>query len=208
MKDLYVQYGCGLSAPPGWLNFDASPTLWFERLPLLGRLYSKNAERFPANVRYGDIVRGLPIPADSCRGIYCSHVLEHLAAAEADLALAHTRQYLQPGGTFRLVVPDLRQLAAAYLADPSSDASDRFMRDTNLGREQRPRNLPAFLKSWLGNSPHLWMWDEHSMAAKLSEHGFSEIRRAQFNDAEDRRFNEVEDRERFDGCLAMQCRKT
>lgn len=63
---LYLQYGCGWCAPEGWLNFDASPTLRFERLPLIGRLHTRNAERFPANVRYGDVVKGLP-PADgSC----------------------------------------------------------------------------------------------------------------------------------------------
>ena len=47
---LYVQYGCGLSAPAGWMNFDASPTLRFERSPI-GFLYTRNRERFPRNVR-------------------------------------------------------------------------------------------------------------------------------------------------------------
>ena len=57
MSGLYVQYGCGFSAPEGWKNFDASPTLQFERLPVIGRLFTKNASRFPENVRYGDIVK-------------------------------------------------------------------------------------------------------------------------------------------------------
>jgi hypothetical protein len=63
MKSQYVQYGCGLSSPDSWINFDASPNLWLERLPVLGRFYSgtKNLEgrivrsRFPENIRYGDI---------------------------------------------------------------------------------------------------------------------------------------------------------
>jgi hypothetical protein len=45
------------------------------------------------------------------------------------------------------------------------------------------------------------------MAAKLRQHGFLEIRRAVFGDSEDPRFREVEDKDRFEGCLAMQCRK-
>jgi hypothetical protein len=65
---MYMQYGCGWSAPTAWENFDASPTLRFERIPVLGRLYTKNARRLPENIRYGDIVRGLPIPAKSCNG--------------------------------------------------------------------------------------------------------------------------------------------
>ena len=43
----YVQYGCGFDAPDGWINYDASPTLFFERIPVLGRLYTKNERRFP-----------------------------------------------------------------------------------------------------------------------------------------------------------------
>jgi hypothetical protein len=72
----YVQFGSGFSAPEGWLNFDISPTLRFERLPLIGKLCTCNMQRFRRNVLYGDIVKGLPIPDGSCRGIYCSHVLE------------------------------------------------------------------------------------------------------------------------------------
>lgn len=203
---LYVQYGCGFSAPAGWLNFDASPTLRFERSPL-GFLYTRNARRFPALVRYGDIVRGLPIEAGSCRGLYCSHVLEHLSLEDFDLALAHSARHLQDGGTFRLVLPDLETYARGYLADPSSDASVHFMRASGLGRERRSRTLVDLLKDWIGNSAHLWMWDERSLAARLGQHGFVDIRRARFGDAGDPRFAEVEDVSRFEGCLAMQCRK-
>ena len=49
----YVQYGCRWSAPSRWQNFDASPTLRFERTPLIGRPYTKNQSRFPSNAEYG-----------------------------------------------------------------------------------------------------------------------------------------------------------
>lgn len=205
VNNLYVQYGCGLSAPVGWLNFDASPTLRFERIPLIGRLYTMNVERFPTNVRYGDIVKGLPIEAGSCRGIYCSHILEHLALDDCDRALANTFRYLQRGGTFRMVVPDLEQLCRDYLSDSSSTAAHRFMEVSYLGRKQRPRGIIGLIKERLGNSAHLWMWDERSMVEKLKEHGFTQIRRCTFGDAADQKFREVEEKLRFDGCLAIQC---
>ena len=66
-----VQYGCGSSAPEGWLNFDASLRV---RLGIRGKV-------FPRNVRYGDIVRGLPIKAikdGTAKAVYASHILEHL----------------------------------------------------------------------------------------------------------------------------------
>ncbi len=207
MTSEYVQYGCGWYAPAGWLNFDASPTLRWERLPIVGQLWTKNTRRFPENVRYGDIVKGLSISKGSCKGIYCSHVLEHLALTDFEVALAHTWEYLAPGGAFRFVVPDLEHLARAYLLDEDSLAACRFMEATYLGKKQRVRGLRAVLLQWLGNSGHLWMWDEKSMFKKLSEHGFKNIRRAYFGDAEDKKFNEVEDKGRFEGCLAMQCER-
>lgn len=189
------------------MNFDSSPTLRFERVPIVGRLYAKNAQRFPPNVRYGDIVKGLPLPHGSCKGVYCSHVLEHLAFADLEIALRNTYSLLQPCGIFRLVLPDLELLAKRYFVSSDEMASVRFMEDTCLGRKSRSRTLVGFLSDWLGGSAHLWMWDERSMARKLRECGFKSIRRATLGDCEDQKFREVEHADRFDGCLAMQCSK-
>ena len=141
---LYVQYGCGFSAPASWRNFDASPTLRFERLPIVGRLSVKNERRFPSNVEYGDIVKGLPLPAGSCAAIYASHVLEHLALEDFQVALKHTYELLQPKGVFRLVVPDLEVLARQYLDSSDPAAAKDFMKASCLGVEQRSRNVGGF----------------------------------------------------------------
>ena len=208
--ELYVHYGCGFCAPAQWVNFDASPTLRFERLPIIGRTYSRNARQFPDNVRYGDITRRLPIPDSRCRGVYCSHVLEHLSLADFDKAIAETFRILEPDGIFRLVVPDLEIAARDYLqgvqdADPCSNSI--FMRSTSLGVEKTSVNLRSLIFDWLGKSRHLWMWDYHSLRTKLIEHGFQEVRRAGFGDCEDRAFLAVEDIGRFDRACALQARK-
>lgn len=201
---LYVQFGCGFSAPEGWLNFDASPTLRFERSPI-GFLYTRNSRRFPTAIRYGDIIRGLPIAEGSCRGLYCSHVLEHLALDDCDAALANSLRYLEPGGLFRLVVPDFAAHVRAYCQDSGEAAAIGFMDSTALGRRQRPRGVHGLLQTWLGNSAHLWMWDERSLAARLREHGFVNIRRAAYGDSDDPRFADVENPDRFIDALAIQC---
>ena len=202
-----VQYGCGFSAPASWRNFDGSPTLRFERIPLIGRLYTKNAHRFPENVEYGDIVRGLPVADGSCRLAYSSHILEHLALEDLRTALRNTYRMLTNGGTFRLVLPDLAQLVEAYLRDSSDEAAVTFVRETALGRERRQRTLPAFVAEWLGSGQHLWMWDFKSLRRELEEAGFVEIRRAAFGDAKDAAFADVEDEDRWRDCLGIECRK-
>src|SRR5215470_7850839 len=104
---LYVQYGCGVSCPAGWVNFDASPTLRLQRLSVAGPLLGKAGPRFPDGVRYGDILNGLPIADGTADGVYASHVLEHLSLADCAAALRNTFRLLRPGGVFRLVITDL-----------------------------------------------------------------------------------------------------
>lgn len=206
---MYVQYGCGFSAPPEWVNFDASNTLKWERMPLVGLIYTKNKQRFPPNVRCGDIVRGLPVEDHSCRGVYASHVLEHLALEDFHTALANTRRMLQARGVFRLIVPDLEWIAREYVN--RLNAGDRlachfFLSETCLGRSKRPRGLGGFLYEWLRTSAHQWMWDAPALEGALREHGFTDVRRCAYQDAEDRMFDLVEDQDRFKNAVAMEAR--
>jgi SAM-dependent methyltransferase len=201
---IYVQYGCGFSPGEGWENFDSSPTLRVERMPILGLLLSAklsgNAHRFPASVRYGDICKGLPIADGTVRGCYASHVLEHLSLTDLRQALANTLRLLKPGGVFRLVVPDLYERARRYVAEAdrkSPSAAATFLRSTHLGHEKRPKTLLQYLRQLVGGSMHLWMWDEHSLSAELDRAGFVNIRRCQFGDSGDPMFARVEERARF-----------
>lgn len=211
---IFVQFGCGWSAPRGWVNYDASPTLRFERLPLIGRLYTKNASRFPDDVLLGDIVEGLPHPPGSVDGIYASHVLEHLSEQDCRQALRNVFALLKPGGTFRLIVPDLEWRARSYLdaaARGDADAAHAFMHSSFLGAQQRSRTLLGRLKDMLGNSAHLWMWDRRSMSHALEEAGFDRIRVCAFGDAADPEFALAEEPGRFidDGHpeVALEARK-
>jgi ubiquinone/menaquinone biosynthesis C-methylase UbiE len=91
-------------------------TLRWERIPILGKVYTKNSRRFPDTVKFGNIVQGLPLPDASCDAVFASHVLEHPALADFHRALENTRRILCKGGIFRLVVPDLEYAAREYVA--------------------------------------------------------------------------------------------
>jgi hypothetical protein len=203
-----LHYGCGLMEAPGWHNCDASPTVWLQRLPAVGLVFRKYLRpRFPAGVQYGDIVRGLSIPSDSCDAIYCCHVLEHLALEDLRLALRNTRDYLKAEGTFRLVLPDFEQQVAAYLASSEPAAISEFMSYTFLGRKTRPKGIKMWLREYFGNSHHLWMWDYKGLAHELAEAGFRGMRRCKCGDASNPAFSAVENPERFEWALAIECTK-
>lgn len=208
----YIHYGCGLSAPKEWKNFDTSPTLRLQKLPLIGTLVKGRLNAvFPDNVFYGDIVKGLPLEENSCDAVYCSHVLEHLALKDFRTALLNTYKILKPNGIFRCVLPDLEVICREYLKavegkDPNG--SINFMgKGSLLGLEERPKGIKGFLTSYLGNAKHLWMWDHVSLEMELSKVGFKNIRKASFNDSSVGAFKFVENKERFESAVALEAVK-
>ena len=211
MRDgLYVQYGCGLDAPAGWLNFDASPTLRVERFPLIGShlsaVFKRNVAPFPANVRYGDILKSLPVSDKSCIGIYCSHVLEHLALEDFRKAVLNTKLLLKPDGVFRFVVPDLTFYIRQYCENTTPESAPQFMRATGLGELTRNRGFKGILQEILGNSRHRWMWDYPSLERELRQAGFARVRQAAIGDSIDSMFTRVEREERWINCLGIECK--
>jgi len=192
------------------VNFDSSPTVRFARIPVVGFLYARVRAPFPPTVRHGDVVAGLPVGTGACRGVYASHVLEHLCLDDCRVALRETLRILAVDGTFRLVVPDLQVYAERYLS--AIGAGDdrgavRFLEDTGLGVRSRVRSPVAMASRMLGNSAHQWMWDETSLRAELDRAGFRAIRRAKLGDGQDPMFAAVEDPERFIDACAMEARR-
>jgi hypothetical protein len=212
VRKVYVQYGCGLSAPKEWINYDVSPTLRIQKIPIIGIFFKRLSNTvFPSNVQYGDIIKGLPIAKDKCDGVYCSHTLEHLSLQDFRIALKNTYTILKKGGLFRCIVPDLEYSAREYinmLERNEKSASIKFIgANTLLGTEKRQRGLKGFITNFWGNSHHLWMWDSKSLSEELSNAGFKQIRTCKFNDSDDEMFKYVEDLTRFENAVAIECRK-
>ena len=204
-----VQFGCGTCAPESWLNFDAGPAfLLGKRLPFLQpALVRRGFPAYPKNILYGDVIKGLPVAPGSARRVYCSHVLEHLALEDCRRTLRNVFGYLQPGGIFRFVVPDLRFYAQKYLDSAEPDAALVFMTETYLGEKVGARGWRSLPRAIFGRSQHLWMWDYGSFLPELASAGFTAIRRAHFGDSGDPAFADVEDEGRWQNCLGIECRK-
>lgn len=204
----YIQFGCGTCAPLGWRNFDAGPAFWLQKyLPILKSLtIRKGFPEYPVqNIVYADIIAGLPVQRGSANGVYCSHVLEHLTLSEFRTSIRNVFGYLQPGGRFRLVVPDFENLIKQYNSDSSPEAASNLLKASHLGEIEAKRGMLSLPQVLFGRSRHLWMWDYKGIAYELKEAGFAGIRRAFFNDSEDKRFSEVENPGRWENCLGVEC---
>lgn len=205
---ILCQFGCGLSAPDGWVNFDSSPRLRMERFPGLRRLIPPGPfGRFPPAVRYGDIVKGLPLPPSSVRLLYSSHVLEHLSLSDLRTALRNSFALLAPGGIFRSVMPDLAHLVRRYCDDSDDGAGERFLMHSGLGALTRPRGVAGHIKEVFGNSQHRWLWDYKGIAKELCDAGFVKVRQAAFGDSGVPDFGLVESEDRWRHSLGFECRK-
>jgi predicted SAM-dependent methyltransferase len=97
-RDLLVNVGCGPFGQEGWVNLD---------------LYANADVALAIDCR-----RPLPLANDSCRGIHVEHYFEHLEPTrERPRFLAECRRCLMLGGILRIIVPDARKYAAAYLSN-------------------------------------------------------------------------------------------
>jgi predicted SAM-dependent methyltransferase len=130
-----------------------------------------------------------------------------LTLEEFRIAVRNVFCYLRPGGTFRLVLPDLEQLIKVYMTDGTPGAASRFMRDSYLGEQALSRGVRALPTALFGRSRHLWMWDYKGIAEQLAAAGYTDIRRAELGDSSDPRFNEVESEGRWTNCLGVDCKR-
>ncbi len=204
-----IHYGCSVFAPEGWENFDSSPVVTLQRLPVIGRVFEKGPFHhyiYPKNVRRGNISKGLPVKNSSARLVYCSHVLEHLSLEEFQLSIRNTYKMLKPNGVFRFVLPDLAFCIEQYQNNPSDSRAIQLMESTLLGIKKKPRGL-NLLRECFGGISHLWMWDYPGIENELKSAGFSSIRKAHFSDSEFKEFNELENEERWENALGVECKK-
>lgn len=209
MNPLYVQFGCGLSNPSSFLNFDSSPNLYLQRHWLL-KLFWRHSVIYPENIQYGDIIKGLPIAPNSLKGIYSSHVLEHLSYNDCRKAIQNSFLYLKSGGIFRCVLPDLEQLLKKYQQekhDGDSNAASRFMEYTFLGYKNRPQTIKELIKWKYTYDNHFWMWDHDSLADELLKTGFKQVTRSEYGKSADPIFNDAEDPSRFTRSVCLEAIK-
>jgi hypothetical protein len=202
-----IHVGCHFTVGPSWENFDASPTLRFEQLPLIGRLYTKNERRFPKEVRFGNIVTSLLCDAGTADAVYASHMIEHASLTDFRTVLRNVNNMLRDGGCFRLVTPDLEFMINKYVNSTDPERGNVFIRETGMGLETSTAPLLSRIKRVLGFSHHFWLYDEQTLKTELENAGFQRVRRCYFGDSQMDEFVEIENAFQFENNLGMECFK-
>jgi hypothetical protein len=202
-----IHIGCHFTVGPSWENFDASPTLRFEKIPLLGRLYSKSDRRFPEQAKYGNIVKSILCPPGTADAVYASHMVEHASLSDFRTVIRNVHTMLKDGGCFRLVTPDLEFMIDKYANSSDPERAHTFILESSMGIEAPDSRLSSRIRRVLGFSHHYWLYDEQSMRIELEKAGYTGIRRCVCGDSEIAEFSEIEDEGQFTNNLAIECFK-
>lgn len=158
-----VHLGAGENELEGWINVDVAPA------------------QLAMDLRWG-----LPFADGGVERVFLSHFLEHLSRREARRLLDEIRRVLSPGGAVRIVVPDFRRYAEAYVAgdreffeeqrkhwpwaaDMKTDL-ERIL-EYAAGADADPRSFMV---------PHRYGYDFETLALALREAGFSRVEQSAF----------------------------
>jgi predicted SAM-dependent methyltransferase len=195
-----LNLGCGTRTSPMTVNIDFSI---YQRLRASsgGRVAAKlllNGERrarfdaMSANIVVHDLRKGIPAEPNSVDAVYHSHTLEHIDRDAVPSFMAEVLRVLKIGGIHRIVVPDLEQLARAYLEDLEAKRDnhditiepflEQAVRRAASGTSQQPP-----LRRWIENlllgdarrrgETHQWMYDSLNLTQVLEANGFTDVRR-------------------------------
>lgn len=199
-----LHLGCGLVAPPGWLNVDGSWQAALARYPRLRRLLGqagllprRQAEiPWPSNVRRLDLRRRLPFEDAYFEAVYSSHLLEHLYRGDALRLLRECRRVLRPGGVCRAVVPDLAPLVDVYFTDrlrSDVDAARELLRALQMRPEEEGgAGLYRVYRRLTDFHTHKWMYDERALISLFEEAGFRRAERRPMWESDISAIREVE----------------
>jgi predicted SAM-dependent methyltransferase len=131
-----------------------------------------------------DATHGLPFADSSFKGVYSEHCIEHLELRQADVVFGEILRVLRPGGTLRIIVPDLELYARRYLALHDGQHSESLPYselDAVDGLYTPAMSVSRIYKDW----GHRFIYDFQTLEALLDRHGFADITRESYRSGRD-----------------------
>jgi len=159
---LKLNLGSGRSPIEGWLNVDVPPA------------------DLEMHLNWG-----LPFADGAAKYVYLSHVLEHFYKREALELLSDVYRVLAPGGTARLVVPDIEKCMRAYVQKDEGYFETR-RRLWTVSDESAATSLELVLKNaGAGIEPgsfwgHKQGYDFETLSHILRKAGFTSVERSEY----------------------------
>jgi SAM-dependent methyltransferase len=165
-QDLKVNLGCGHDIKNSWLNIDLS-------VPAIDGTLCRGTVLMSYDLRLG-----LPLESHSCSFIYSSHFFEHLEFRHGLKLMTDCHRVLKPGGTFRLALPDYREIFRAYIQGNAEYFSLIDVRWLGPMRDQNTATVVDYVNyAVYQHGQHKFIYDEHKIILLLQALGYSSVNR-------------------------------
>jgi predicted SAM-dependent methyltransferase len=173
-QDLKINLGCGQDIKNGWLNIDLC-------VPAIDCTLCRDTVLMSYDLRLG-----LPLESHSCSFIYSSHFFEHLEYRHGIRLMTDCHRVLKRGGTFRLSLPDYREIFRAYIQGNSEYFS--LIDDRWLGslRDQNTATVVDYVNyAVYQHGEHKFIYDEDKLILLLQALGYSSVCRTDYKEGLD-----------------------
>ncbi|MBN2423829.1 MAG: methyltransferase domain-containing protein [Calditrichaceae bacterium] len=223
-----LNLGSGWSkTPEDWINIDNSTNARLAKYKRIKKilyvfgLISKriNSIPWPDNIKILDVTKGLPFKENTVDCIFSSHFFEHISYYNVKKLLSECYHVLVPGGTLRIIVPDLQKLIEKYITDMKSNKN--INNEKNIPANILMNKMEIFekntesdnrvisvIKKLQGNKNlHKWMYDEILLRFLLEQTGFIDIIKCDYGVSSIKNIEDVEEANRFNDGICMEAKK-
>ena len=158
-----LQIGCGDNELAGWLNTELCP---------------RGTQIFL------DATKPFPFDDNVFAFIYSEHMIEHIALRDAEAMLSECFRVMAPGGTIRIVTPDLEFLTTLLSTPPPPVLRDyiAYSIDEHHIHAQGPEGIAVFnhfVRAW----GHQYIHTPASLGTLMARAGFDQLQRCGLNDS-------------------------
>jgi predicted SAM-dependent methyltransferase len=179
-----LHIGCGDNHLSGWLNTELCPR---------------------RDQIFLDATRPFPFADRTFAFIYSEHMIEHIPYANAVDMIRECFRVLQPGGSIRIVTPDLAFLQALLDNAPNPQRAAYFEFYQRHNRLTGPFNVTHFVNHFVRAWGHQFIYDADTLIDLLRGAGFENVRQQPLTDSGTPAFAGIAKLDRMpDGFLEME----
>lgn len=179
-----LHIGCGGNYLDGWFNTDLSP----------------NARRTGLNA-----TKRFPFPDNTFDYIFSEHMIEHVPYDLGKVMLSECHRVLKPGGTLRIVTPDLKFLIGLYQNDNQINKDYiKWSSELFIGGHA-PAVATTVINNFYRDWGHKFIYDVPVMKDAMKKTGFAEIREEKLTESQHEALRGLEHHTRMpEGFLALE----
>ncbi len=178
LSNVFKKYnlGCGPKIYENFLNVG-----FWQQLEA-GRIYKDLNGTSNTYMLNHDLRLGIPAADNTLDLVYHSHMLEHLTYQEGILFIKNCLRVLKPGGTMRVLVPDLELWINAYVNN-NTFFFDQYRRDGGIDKDIYVTKAAVFM-GMLHNHEHKCGYDFESLKWLVEYVGFVDVKRTLYASGE------------------------